>query len=48
LAKGISEQSPDFSSVFSFLDKTLNERKDLSVKLEQAEREKQVRLEEYK
>jgi hypothetical protein len=40
LAKGTSEQSPDLTDSFSFLEKTLSERKDLSVKLEQAEKEK--------
>ena len=48
LSQGISEQSADFSSSFAFMEQTLTERKNLSVQLEQAEKEKQIQLEEYK
>mmetsp|Transcript_44926 Transcript_44926/g.59633 ORF Transcript_44926/g.59633 Transcript_44926/m.59633 type:complete len:82 (-) Transcript_44926:173-418(-) len=48
LSKGYSEQSADFTSSFTFMEDTLQERKTLSAKLEQAEKEKQVALEEFK
>ena len=48
LGKGIAEQGSDFTSSFAFMEQTLQERKDLSVKLEQAEKDKQVKLEEFK
>jgi len=40
LSKGISEREVDFSPAFTFMEQTFTERKDLSVKLELAEKEK--------
>ena len=48
LSKGISELNEDFSSSFAFMEKTFQERKDLSVKLAEAEKDKQAAQEEYK
>lgn len=48
LSKGHSEQHADFSASFAFMKTTYQERKDLSAKLAQAEREKQVAHEEFK
>lgn len=48
LSKGISEQGSDFTSSFTFMEQTLQERKDFSDKLEQAEKTKLAKLEEFK
>ena len=40
LSTGNAEQSVDFSTSFTFMQRTLQERKDLSIKLEEAERDK--------
>lgn len=52
LSNGISEQTPIndeyFKSSFAFLENTLQERKDLSIQLDKAEKEKHLKLQEFK
>ena len=52
LSNGISEQTSIndeyFKSSFTFLENTLQERKDLSIQLDKAEKEKHLKLQEFK